>query len=235
MTTPNSPSYGAQASRRSQTKINDYDWQDASSTKINNYDWQDASSTKINNYDWPDASSDYHRPDASSTNYSSFRKFKNLKISQRTLPHWESAGAIYFVTFNTFKKLELTPEARQVVLDSCLFFNNQRYKTYAVVIMPDHVHWLIQPLLKSDQEYWSLGSIIHSIKSYSSKQVPKVMNHIGIVWQYERYDRIMRDEIEFLETWHYIRQNPVKANLSEMAETYPFFWQMDSVEKSSVK
>ena len=231
MTTPNSPSYGAQASRRSQPNINNYDWQDASSTKINNYHRQDVSS----NYHRQDASSNYHRQDASSTNYTSFVKSKNLKISQRNLPHWELAGAIYFVTFNTFKKLELTPEARQVVLDSCLFFNNQRYKTYAVVIMPDHVHWLIQPLPKSDQEYWSLGSIIHSIKSYSSKQVPKVMNHIGIVWQYERYDRIMRDEREFLESWNYIRENPVKANLSDMAETYPFFWQMDSVEKSSVK
>ncbi|NEO96310.1 MAG: transposase [Moorea sp. SIO3G5] len=139
------------------------------------------------------------------------------------------------MTFSTWQKLELTPEARRVVLDSCLFFNNQRYKTYAVVIMPDPVHWLIQPLPKFDQEYWTLASIIHSIKSYSSKQVAKVMNHIGIVWQDEGYDRIMRDEREFLETWNYIRENPVKANLSEIAETYPFFWQMDSVEKSSVK
>ncbi|NEP28726.1 hypothetical protein, partial [Moorena sp. SIO3I6] len=86
MTTPNYPSYGAQASRRSQPKINNYHWQDASSTS-DNYHWQDASSTSDN----------YHWQDASSTNYTSFRKFKNLKISQRTLPHWESAGAIYFV------------------------------------------------------------------------------------------------------------------------------------------
>ncbi|WP_293092513.1 transposase [Moorena sp. SIOASIH] len=187
------------------------------------------SQPNINDYDWQDSRSSNY------TSYTSFRKYPNIKISQRNLPHWELAGAIYFVTFSTWEKLELTLEARQVVLDSCLFFNNQRYKTYAVVIMPDHVHWLIQPLPKFDQEYWTLASIIHSIKSYSSKQVAKVMNHIGIVWQDERYDRIMRDEREFLETWNYIRENPVKANLSEIAETYPFFWQMDSVEKSSVK
>ncbi|WP_287267377.1 MULTISPECIES: transposase [unclassified Moorena] len=187
------------------------------------------SQSNINDYDWFDASSINY------TSYISFLKSRNLKISQRNLPHWELAGAIYFVTFSTWEKLELTPEARQVVLDSCLFFNNQRYKTYAVVIMPDHVHWLMQPLPKSAQKYWTLASIIHSIKSYSSKQVTKVMNHIGIVWQDERYDRIMRDEREFLETWNYIRENPIKANLSEIAERYPFFWQMDSVEKYSVK
>ncbi|NEQ67369.1 MAG: transposase [Symploca sp. SIO2D2] len=162
--------------------------------------------------------------------YTSLDNSQTLKISQRHLPHWELAGAIYFITFKTWQKLELTPEARQVVLDSCLFFHNQRYKTYAVVIMPDHVHWLMQPLPKSDQEYWKLASIIHSIKSYSSNQVAKVMGHGGIVWQDERYDRIMRDERELLKTWNYIRENPVKANLSEIAEQYAFFWQIDIVE-----
>ncbi len=77
---------------------------------------------------------------------------------------------------------------------------------------------------------WTLASIIHSIKSYSSNQVAKVMAHRGILWQDERYDRIIRDEKELLETWNYIRENPVKANLSEIAEKYPFFWQIDIVE-----
>lgn len=89
--------------------------------------------------------------------------------------------------------------------------------------MPDHVHWLMQPLPKSNGEYWSLSSILHSVKSYSSKQISKVMNHRGIVWQDERFDRIMRNEKEFLNTWQYIQLNPVKANLAKTPEEYPFF------------
>ncbi|KYC40251.1 transposase [Scytonema hofmannii PCC 7110] len=148
-----------------------------------------------------------------------------LKITQRTLPHWELDEAVYFITFNTWEKLELTPEARQVVLNACLFFNNKRYKIFVLAIMSDHVHMLIQPWLKSENEFWSLGSIMHSIKSYSAKQIPKVMKHIGTVWQEERYDRIMRNEQEFQGCWEYIRQNPVKAGLSDTPEEYPFFWQ----------
>jgi REP element-mobilizing transposase RayT len=91
--------------------------------------------------------------------------------------------------------------------------------------MPDHVHWLMQPLSKSEDEYWSLSSILHSIKSYSAKQIPKVMKHIGTVWQDERYDRIIRNDEEFLNTWEYIRQNPVKASLAKTPEDYPFLWQ----------
>ena len=94
--------------------------------------------------------------------------------------------------------------------------------------MPDHVHLLMQPLPKSDNEFWSLSSIMHSIKSYSAKQIAKLMKHIGTVWQDERYDRIIRDNEEFQNTWEYIRQNPVKAKLSATPEEYPFLWQISA-------
>ena len=152
-----------------------------------------------------------------------------LKVSYRNLPHWELEGSVYFITFNTWEKLELTPAARQVVLNACKFFDGQRYQIFCLVVMPDHVHMLIQPLAKFDNKVWSLSSILHSIKSYSSKQIPKVMNHIGTVWQDERHDHIVRDEREFQVFWEYIRQNPVKAGLSITPEEYPFFWQMYEV------
>jgi putative transposase len=165
----------------------------------------------------------------------------------------EIPGATYFITFNTWERLELTPPARKVVLDCCLFFHQKRYKIYCVVIMPDHVHLLIQPFPKNtsgnasilladsnnnptlladsnNQElslkYWSIGSILHSIKSYSVKQIPTVMNHIGKVWQDGRYDRLIRDRKEFDNTWEYIKQNPVKAGLCNTSEEYQFFWEI---------
>jgi putative transposase len=149
-----------------------------------------------------------------------------LKITQRILPHWERGGSVYFITFNTWERLELNPPARQVVFDACRFFENQRYQLFALVVMPDHVHLLIQPLPKTDADYWPLSSILHSIKSYSAKQIPKVMPHIGTVWQPERYDRIIRNDQEFYDTWHYICQNPIKADLSTALDPYPFFYSM---------
>jgi len=162
-------------------------------------------------------------------------KNTGLRITRRRLPHWEMDGAIYFVTFNTWEKLELNEAARKIVLDSCQFFDNQRYVIFAIAVMPDHVHWLIQPLPKPTGEFWSLSEIMHSIKSYSAKQIPKVMKHIGTVWQIEWFDRIVRDEAEFHNTWEYIRQNPVQASLSDTPETYPFLWQIsDRPHQSAV-
>jgi REP element-mobilizing transposase RayT len=149
------------------------------------------------------------------------------KLKRKNLPHWQMDGAIYAICFSTQDRLELPPEARRVVLDACLHFEGDRYMSYAIVIMPNHIHWLLQPLPQKEGSYWSLSQITHSIKSYTAKQIPKVMKHIGKVWQIESYDRIIRDDREFRNTWEYIRQNPAKANLSSSPETYPFFWQRD--------
>jgi putative transposase len=151
-----------------------------------------------------------------------------FKIRERRLPHWELDGAVYFVTFNTWEKLELESRAKQIILDACLFFNRSRYQLFALVIMNDHVHLIIQPWQKSESEFWSLSSIMKSIKGYSSKEISKATTHIGIVWQDERYDRIIRNQKELYSTWEYIRQNPVKAGLSDSPEEYAFLWQMPS-------
>ena len=148
-----------------------------------------------------------------------------LKITRRTLPHWEFDGSVYFITFNTWKRFRLTPSARQLVFDACRFFDRQRYELFTLVVMPDHVHMLIQPLPKSEQEYWTLSSILHSIKSYSAKQIPKAMGRTGTVWQSERYDRIVRDGREFAAVWNYICLNPVKAGLVSVPEDYAFLYE----------
>lgn len=159
-----------------------------------------------------------------------------LKVTKRKLPHWQLDGSVYHVTFATKERLELSEPARQVVLDACLFFHLKRYEIFVMVIMPDHAHLLIQPWQKSGNngndrqnacstKYWSLSNITHSIKSYTAKQIPKVMKHIGTVWEAESFDRIIRNEQEFEQTWEYIRQNAVKAKLCQTPESYPFFWQ----------
>ena len=155
-----------------------------------------------------------------------------LTIKRRMLPHWTLTGATYFVTFVTWDRMVLTPPARQTVLDACLFFADQRYRLFVVVVMPDHVHLLLQPLPKPHGKYWTLSSIMHSIKGYSAKQIPTVMTHLGTVWQPERYDRIVRSPQEFNNVYEYICQNPVKANLAATPTQYPFLWPL-SEEKPS--
>jgi putative transposase len=41
----------------------------------------------------------------------------------------------------------------------------------------------------------------------------------------ESYDRIVRDEAEFLEKWNYIRNNPIKAGLADLPENYAWLYE----------
>lgn len=143
------------------------------------------------------------------------------------------ALSIYFVTFCTWERLELNLAARQVVMDTCQYFHGQRYAIFAGVVMPDHVHLLIQPCLKEPGRFWTIGSILHSIKGFSGKQIPSVMPHIGKLWQDGRHESLVVGDRQFQTTVKYIYQNPVIANLVQSSEPYPYCWSNPSIASSA--
>ena len=48
----------------------------------------------------------------------------DLSISRRNLPHWQLGGSTYFVTFRVKEGIILSPEERAMVLQACLYGNN---------------------------------------------------------------------------------------------------------------
>ncbi|MBI5787523.1 MAG: transposase [Candidatus Schekmanbacteria bacterium] len=161
------------------------------------------------------------------TNNPSFQPVQSALIARkRNLPHWQMGGAVYFVTFRT-NDLELLPLARKALLDICRFYDGERYVLWSAVVMPDHIHLLIQPREIEKGKWHSLTKILHSIKSFSAKEINRLLNRKGRVWQEEFFDRIIRDEEEFLEKWHYIRYNPVKKGLVEKAENWIGLYERD--------
>jgi len=96
------------------------------------------------------------------------------------------------------------------------------------VVLPDHVHVLAQPLLREEGSGFDLGEILHSIKRFSARKINQARGVQGSLWQDERYDRIVRDEAEFLEKWQYIRNNPVKMELARTSEEYPWLYEKGS-------
>jgi putative transposase len=148
-----------------------------------------------------------------------------FKSTRRNLPHIQEPGGVYFLTWRCRDGQMLAPEERGLVLATLLHYNDHRWKVYAAVILPDHVHVLVQPLPHPGGGVYSLVEIIHSVKRFSVYQINKRRNVNGSLWQEERYDRIIRDEAEFLEKWNYIRNNPVKGGLATRPEDYPWLYE----------
>jgi len=157
----------------------------------------------------------------------------DLVRRRRHLPHWEQGGATYFITFR-LQDGELNNAEREIILSSCRHWHGKNYRLYGAVVMPDHVHLLVQPLPIAPQptgetpvvptEYYSLAEILHSIKSYTAHAINKRRGTTGSIWVEESFDRIVRDQAEFDEKLHYILNNPVKAGLVGNGFQYPYLW-----------
>lgn len=95
------------------------------------------------------------------------------------------------------------PNARQVLAESLMRFQNERVIHEAWVIMPNHVHLLFKPLVPIEK-------LIQAWKAYSSLNIGK-----GPIWQRNYRDTLIRDQDHFIRVVRYIRNNPVKARLPD--------------------
>jgi len=103
-----------------------------------------------------------------------------------------------------------------------IYGNSKEYRLYSAVVMPDHVHILIQPLNKGNNEWFDLATIMKKIKGISARKINQIRKTSGSIWSSESYDRIIRNDEEMKEKWNYIVTNPVRAGLVSDIDDYPF-------------
>ena len=165
---------------------------------------------------------------------------ENARYSRRRLPHFEKPWAIYAVTIATKSRRCLSPSARTIALDALLHFHNQRYELFAVCVMPDHVHLLIQPWPKEDGDadnviFWSLNELLHSIKSFSAHAINKAEGKGGEVWGKERFDRYVRSDRDLAEKFEYILRNPWQSEVVGQKEDYLWVWTQEDELRKEVR
>jgi carbamoylphosphate synthase large subunit/REP element-mobilizing transposase RayT len=98
----------------------------------------------------------------------------------------------------------------EIVADALRFFDGERYHLDAFVVMPNHVHALVQPTGNN-----SLSEILHSWKSFTANEINRVTSRREELWMHESYDHIVRDWEELLNWRRYIAKNPEKARLRD--------------------
>ena len=105
-------------------------------------------------------------------------------------------------------------EAHHLVSDSLTYFHGKRVWIGDFVVMPNHVHVIVQPFPGVLLEEW-----LYSVKRFSSsaigKMFPDRVQRDGHFWQTESFDRIIRDDAEMAKTREYIANNPRKLRDGE--------------------
>jgi putative transposase len=147
-----------------------------------------------------------------------------LWIYRRRMPHWRLDGSIYFVTWRLHKsQKELAAAEREIIVSTLKHFEGQRFDLFAYVVMPDHVHVLVKPY-----QGYLLHELVHSWKSYTVYRLQRDSDRKGRIWQEDYFDRLIRDELEFIEKMQYILNNPLK--IQAYTENYPWVWVTSAFE-----
>jgi REP element-mobilizing transposase RayT len=90
------------------------------------------------------------------------------------------------------------------------------YRLYAWVIMPNHVHVVLQPHIE-------LASAMRWLKGRTSRVANQILGRTGTpFWQDESFDHWVRSNYELQCLIEYVERNPVKAGLVQIATQWPW-------------
>jgi REP element-mobilizing transposase RayT len=112
-------------------------------------------------------------------------------------------------------------EVATIVREALHFFDPEKYRLIAWCIMPNHVH-VAAHLFRGED----LHRVLHSWKSFSSKEANKVLGRTGAFWDREYWDRLIRSHEELKNVVAYIVNNPLKAGLND----WPWVWVLPGLD-----
>ena len=131
---------------------------------------------------------------------------------------YSERNRIYHVTTRTHESVPVFSnfqDARIVVRALRRQHLDGHLKSQAFVIMPDHLHWLVQ--LTGER---SLSACVNLVKSLATREIHGSGNYRGKVWQRGFYDRAIRKEEDLPAVARYIVANPIRAGLVSSVRKY---------------
>jgi putative transposase len=137
---------------------------------------------------------------------------------------------IFFATTKTSMGMRLLQSERNAgllidVLRSLVA--ERKFKLHDFVILPDHVHLLIEIV-----DDMTIEKAMQLIKGRFSHRLSHEFGYIGEVWQRGFTEEQVMNKVSFEKHREYIAQNPVKAGMVASAEEYPFCFGFLSRQKA---
>jgi REP element-mobilizing transposase RayT len=147
-----------------------------------------------------------------------YRKYR------RNLPHYQNAGKTYLVTFVTLRRWILPPLARDIAIEEVAGVHNDFAFVHVGIVMPDHVHIVMQPLWDNSGVTYALCTIVGRVKGRSARRINLAMGRRGRVWFDESHDHQIRNDESLVEKIEYVLQNPVRKGIVRTPDEYRWIW-----------
>src|SRR5205085_2140157 len=142
----------------------------------------------------------------------------------RKLPHFQNSLRTYFVTFVTNHHWILPPSARDIVFAAMTREHQVSAFLNTAVVMPDHVHMILEPFCGSDDVAIALSEILRLIKGRSAREINQLLRRKGPVWRSESFDHQIRSDESMVQKCEYVAQNPVRKGLCASPDDWPWLF-----------
>jgi putative transposase len=146
-----------------------------------------------------------------------------------TREHATNNAQTYFVTSDTWERRALfrTESWARLFFKTLLSHRGKAYFLHEFVLMPDHFHLLITPLI-------ALERAVQLIKGRFSFRAKKELGSNAEIWQRGFADHRIRDYEDYEKHVHYIHLNPVKKHLCSAPQEYLYSsafpaWKLDPI------
>jgi len=115
-------------------------------------------------------------------------------------------------------------EIAQLIIDSLFFNHKKKYHLLCYMVMSNHVHIVIKPLIEKKNTPYSLSVIMKDHKDFTAHEANKILHRNGQFWLHENYDHYVRNREELNRIIGYILDNPVKAGLVGDYQEWEYSW-----------
>ena len=134
---------------------------------------------------------------------------------------YSTEGGIYLLTSTTANRQPFFADPLLATAAARCFIRPELLKPSALlcwVLMPDHVHWLLQLGPDDDLSAWA-----QRMKAVSAMEMNRLRGCKESVWQSGFHDRAIRREEDVLPAARYIVANPLRAGLVRRVGDYPYW------------
>jgi len=143
-----------------------------------------------------------------------------VKKYQHAPDHWFIDDHVYFITGATYMKRRLltSPESKEEFrINLFKYVEKYEYKLLEWVVLENHYHMLVR--ISNSEKLPRFINTLHKTSAYHIQRL--LEKKIKPFW-YQYWDLCIRNEKHYFETAMYILYNPVKHNIVDDLNNYPF-------------
>lgn len=145
-------------------------------------------------------------------------RWQNFQIWRGRLPHWRADDVTYYVTFR--HKRPLTDDEQHTLFKRLINTEGRKLDFVVLCVNPDATEMMFTVQDSPKGGKYELSDVVEKAKTKAGKEITKKSGERWPPFYHESYDRIVRDDAEYEDTFLKILQSTPAEDPSDHPTLY---------------